>query len=468
MKTTLTFCLLLSAIFASNASAQTTMSLAEAQKYAVEHAFAVKNARLDAAMAEREVKETLTIGLPQVSGSLEYNNFIDIPTQVAQGDVFGFPSYLTEFLGGVSQETGVPLNAPEVDPNAISEFQFGADQTATAGISASQLLFDGSYFVGVQASKAYAAAMQENISRSEAATKTAVAQAYHAVLIARENVRILNNSIAILRRSLIDTEAMYNEGFMEEMDVDQLTLSTRDLESRIQYAEQQAKLAMSMLKFQIGLPLASELELSDSVESLATGTVSASLLTLPFNLQQNYDFRVQSKYVDLAELGIKNQKSKSLPSIGAFYNYQRNAQRFKFDFFDFDQKWYPTQLWGVKMTIPIFGSSMGYQRIQKAKIDLERAEAALDQIATGAELEYASAKLEYENASRQRELQQQSLALAEKIFDKTQVKYNEGLATSFDLSQTQNQLLMAQGNYINATLQLLNAGARLNQALSNY
>ncbi|MBI1266647.1 MAG: hypothetical protein GC193_04350 [Cryomorphaceae bacterium] len=468
MKTKLTLSLLLSLFFSSGLLAQTTMSLAEAQKYAVEHAFAVKNARLDAAMAEREVKETLTIGLPQISGSLEYNNFIDIPTQVAQGDVFGFPTYLTEFLGGVSQETGVALNAPETDPNAISEFQFGADQTATAGLSASQLLFDGSYFVGVQASKAYAAAMQESISRSESSTKAAVAQAYHGVLIARENVRVLTKSVEVLRRSVIETEAMYNEGFMEEMDVDQLTLSLRDLESRIQYASQQASLAMSMLKFQIGLPLNADLELSDSVESLADVTVGSSLLSMPFNLQQNYDFRVQSKYVDLAELGVKNQKAKALPSIGAFYSYQRNAQRFGFDFFDFNKKWYPTQLWGVQMTIPIFGSTMGYQRIQKAKIDLERAEAALEQIATGAELEYAAAKLEYENASRQRELQSQSLALAEKIFNKTQIKYNEGLASSFELSQTQNQLLLSQGNYINSTLQLLNAGARLKQALSNY
>ncbi|MFM1932957.1 MAG: hypothetical protein RL226_2260 [Bacteroidota bacterium] len=450
------------------ASAQTRLSLQEAQNYAVEHAFAVRNARLDAAKAEREVKETLALGLPQISGSLQYNNYIDIPTQVAEGDVFGFPDYLVQFLGGVSQETGVPLNAPEVDPNAISEFQFGANQTATAGIQASQLLFDGSYFVGLQASKAYASAMLEGTIKSEAETKAAVAQSYHTVLVANENVKILRASLELLKKSLADTDALYKAGFAEEMSVDQINLSLRDIETRIRYAEQQAIVALDVLKFQIGMPLATNVELTDSIESLTAVDPTSTLLSSPFNATRNYDVRVQSKYVELAKLGVKNQQVKSLPSIGAFYTYQRNAQRFEFDFFDSNGKWYPTQLWGVQMNIPIFGSGLGYQRIQKAKVDLERAEAALEQLATAAELEYASAKLELENAQNLRAINIESLALAERIFAKTQIKFNEGVASSFELTTAQNQLLTAQGNYINTTLQLLNAQARMNKALSNF
>jgi outer membrane protein len=444
-----------------------SFSLIEAQNYAVEHAFAVKNARMDALKAEREVKEVLASGLPQLNGSLEYNSFIDIPVQVAQGDVFGFPDYLVDFLGGVAQETGVSLNAPAANPDAISEFQFGADQTVTAGLSASQLIFDGSFFIGVQASKVYAESMVMRIEKSEADTKTAVAEAYHLVLISRENASLLETSRIVLEKTFTETTALFENGFAEEMDVDQLQLSLADLDSRINYAENQAKIAVDMLKFQMGLDLRNEISLTDNIESFTNGNEAGSMLTTPFVIGNNYDFRVQTQNVTLAKLGVKNEKARGLPSVGAFYSYQENAQRFEFNFLDGDQAWYPTQLWGVQLKVPIFAGGAGSHRVQKAKIDLERAEATLVQIEQGAMLEYNSSKLEFDFAIDQREIQNRNLMLAQRIFDKTQIKYNEGVSTSFELTQAQNQLLTSQGNYINSTLQLLNARTRLNKALSN-
>ena len=445
----------------------TALSLEQAQQYAIDHAFAVKNARLDAAKAEREVKETLSQGFPQINGSIDYNNYIDIPTQVAPADAFGFPPYITEFLGGVAQETGVPLNAPPADPDGVTEFQFGAPQTITAGIQATQLIFDGSFFVGVQAQKAYADAMASGIRQSEVDTKDAVASAYHTALIAKENQSILSQSRAVLESTLNETQALFENGFAEEQDVDQLRLSLADLDSRIQYAEQQAKVALDMLKFQIGMDLNDDVTLTDTIESL-TGSDDMRLLSVPMNVNQNPQVMVQEKYVRLAELGVKNEKARLLPSIGGFYTYQQNAQREEFNFLDSDGRWFPIQLWGIQMNVPLFGSTLGHQRIEKAKVDLARAEEALLQIQKGAELEYRSAKIDFENALSQKQIQQDNMALAQRIFDRTQIKYNEGVASSFELSQAQNQLLTSQGSYINATLQLLNSRSRLNKALNNY
>lgn len=444
---------------------QLNMSLEEAKTYALEHAYAVQYAAMDVRVAEREIKELRAIGLPQVKASVDYNNYIDIPTQVAPADAFGFPSYITDFLVGVAQETGVNLNAPAADPNGISEFQFGAAQTSTAGISVSQLIFDGSYIVGLQASKTYAEAKKGALDQSVMQMKASVAEAYHTVLIARENLSLLRASREVLAASLAETKELLINGFVEEQDADQLQLTLADLDARISYAEQQSSIALDMLKFQIGLPMTADLELSDSIESLS-GKSTEDPLASPFSLQNNLDYKVQSTFVKISELSMKNEKAKALPSIGAFYNYQRNAQRDQFNFFDFDQKWYPIQLWGVQMTIPIFTGLGRHHSIEKAKIEQERSELRLEQVAAAAELEYAAARSEYLNALKNEEIQKDNLELADRIYAKTQIKYREGIVGSFDLTQAQNQWLTAQGNAVAATLQLLNAKTRLNKALS--
>ncbi len=447
---------------------QVEMTLAEAQAYAMGHSFAVRYARMDAATAAREVKQLTAAGLPHVNGSVEYNNYIDIPTQVAPANAFGFPTYLTQFLADVSEETGVPINAPEQDPNAVSEFQFGAPQTMTAGISATQLIFDGSYFVGLQAAKASASAQRSAIEKSEAEVKKATAEAYHTVLISRENLRILEESRSVVEQSVQETKALFENGFVEEQDLDQLSLTLADLDARINYARKQSEISADLLKFQIGMPLENEIKLSDDIASLTAAPGDAGLLSMGFSLNGNAEYETQNRYVELSKLSVKNEKAKGLPSISAFYNYQRNAQRKEFNFLDSDQKWYPIQIWGVKLSVPIFNSFEGAHRIAKAQIDVERASTALEQIEQGAKLEYLAAKNEFEMAVENARIQKESRALAERIFNTTQIKYKEGVASSFELSQAQNQQLNAQGNYIGAVLQLLNTKARLNKALNQY
>lgn len=444
-----------------------SLTLAEAQAYAVEHSYAVKNARIDALAAESQVKELTSIGLPQVTGTIDYQNFIDIPTQVAPADAFGFPAYLNEFLFGVSQETGVPINAPEVDPNAITELQFGAPQTMTAGISVSQLIFDGSYFVGLQAAKAYAEVMDGSIRRSEQQVKDQVAQAYHTVLVANKNVEVLEESILVMDKTLAETKSLRESGFIEQQDVDQLQLTLNDMNNKLDYAQQQSDIAMLMLKFQMGVKAKDKVTLTDTIENLI-GLEHTDLSAQPFAITKNIDYQVQTDYLNLMELNMRNEKAKGLPSIGAFYNYQRNAQRDEFSFLDFDQTWYPIQLWGVQLNMPIWTSFQGKHRVQKARLEVERAELTLRQIEDGANMEYKSALSEFTYAQKNLDNQEESYDLASRIFSQTQTKYKEGISTSMELAQAESQLLTAHGGVINATLALLNATSRLNKALGRY
>ncbi len=449
------------------AQEQHTMTLKQAQEYASEHSYSVRGAYFDAEAALRGVKETIAIGLPQVNGSIDYNNYIDIPTQVAPADAFGFPAYLTQFLGEVSAETGVPINAPAGDANAVSEFQFGAPQTMTAGVALSQLIFDGSYFVGLKAAKTYAQVMNGAVAITQRDVKAIVAESYHTVLIAKENVAILQESLTVLEKTRGDTKAMLEEGFVEEQDLDQLDLSIVDLNNRIAHASNQEKIALDMLKFQLGMPMSATLSLSDTVDGLLTDG-AVDMLGTGFNFEQSIDYDVLSTQVRLMDLNVKNERVKSLPSIGGFYNYSRNAQRESFDFFDGDKKWYPTQLWGVQLSVPIFTSLRGVHRVAKARVEAERSRMNLEQASQGATLEYESARNDYSLALATYQNQQQGLLLAERIFNKTQIKYTEGLASSFDLAQAQTQLLQAQGNFIGGMLSVLNAKSRLSKSLNQY
>lgn len=441
------------------------LTLEEAQSVAAERAYAVRYAGFDKDQAASTTRETIASGFPQVSGSIEYNRYIDIPTQVSSGDVFGFPDYLTTFLGGVAQATGVPLDTPPTNPDAIQEFQFGAEQTMTAGITATQLVFSPSYFVGIQAAKAYASAMEAAESSSISDARRAAGEAYAAAMAANQNVAILREAEALAAEAFEQTRALVEAGLAETTDADQLELAVSDVAQQRATAESMAQVALDALKFTIGMPVETTVILADSFETLEGTFDGASVLGTPFDAVRLPEIRTQAKNLELSELGIRNEKAAGMPSIGAFYTNQRNAQRSNFDFFG-EGSWYPIQLVGVQMTIPIWSSFAGKERVLQAELTRDRAATALEQITEAAELEYRTAMSEYTSALEQRQQAQRGLDLATRILERTRTKFTEGLASSFDLTQAQNQRVSAQGGLTQATLRWLNAHLRLQRSLN--
>ena len=441
------------------------LTLEEAQAVAAERAYAVRYASFDKDQAASTTRETIASGFPQVSGSIEYNRYIDIPTQVSSGDMFGFPDYLNTFLGGVAQATGVPIDAPPTDPDAIQEFQFGAEQTMTAGITATQLVFSPSYFVGIQAAKAYASAMEAAESSSIADARRAAGEAYAAALAADQNVAILREAEALATDAFEQTRALVEAGLAEATDADQLELAVSDVAQQRVTAESMAQVALDALKFTIGMPVETTVILADSFDTLEGTFDGASVLGTPFDAVRLPEIRTQAKNLELSELGIRNEKAAGMPSIGAFYTNQRNAQRDAFNFFG-EGSWYPIQLVGVQMTIPIWSSFAGKERVLQAELTRDRAATALEQLTQAAELEYRAAMSEYTSTLEQRQQAQRGLDLATRILDRTRTKFTEGLASSFDLTQAQNQRVSAQGSLTQATLRWLNAHLRLQRSLN--
>ncbi len=442
-------------------TAQTQISFALAHELALENAYALKVSRLNEAEASSTMKKTLATGLPHVSANADYANYIDIPTQVAPGDAFGFPDYLTNFFFDLSENTGVLIDAPPLDPNAISEFQFGTPQSATFGITATQLIFSGSYIVGVQAAKVYEEARRVATSKTVVEVTQSVSSAYYTALAAHENETNLRKAAMLMDETAKETRALAEAGFLEQLDVDMADLASKNLGNQLENATLQKKLTYSLLLYQIGLPIDTDIILSDNMTALiAQSSLTPTIISgmdvseIPAVVEQQYLY-------ELAEWNVKETKARSLPQISGFYTNSQNAQRDVFNIFDASEKWYPTQLWGVQVSMPVFGSFEGKHMRDVASIQALKAQTALDATTEAASLEHYAANSEFVRATSSISEAEQNLLLANRIYERVSIGHKEGLKSSFDLTQAQNQLLSSEGALVGARLQMLNAHARL-------
>lgn len=454
----------------THAAAQTpySVSLEEAQLIALENAFAMQYAALDRSKAERDVKETLARGLPQINLVADYSQYIDIPTQVAGGDVFGFPDYLTSFLGGVAQETGVPLDAPPIDSNAISEFQFGQAHTTNVGVQASQLVFSGSYFVALQASQLFVDARDRAVDRTADEVMQQVAEAYHLVLGAEAGLNMAEAAVTLIVDSKAEVEALQQAGFADALSVDRLELAKTELEAQALKARQQVGLAKGLLAFQMGIGLSNTLIVTDRMSDLLQNGEELEWASRPFEADALPSVQEQQVYLDLAGLNVKNQRAKGWPQIAAFYTNQANAQREAFNFLDSDEKWYPVQLWGVNFSMPLWTSFGGRQGVEKKKIEEERARIGLAQLTQAAEMDFSNAKAAFSNATAVMNNARRAEGIAKNIYAQTETSFNEGVVSSFEWNESRNGLLEAKGKRLGAELDWLNARVALQAALSAF
>ncbi len=438
MSTKLKLLLMALVVFYNNLSGQQKLSLIKAQEYAVKNANSVTQSLYDEQLAKLQADQLLAMGLPQLNGSVQFQNFLDLPTSVIPAGIFG------------PQETKV---------------KFGVPYQMTAGVSGSQLLFDGSWLVGLQASREYAKLTSTQVKKSAFNIKHEVAQAYYLAVIAKESIVLLNNGKILVEQSLNETKALYKEGFLEEQNVDQLQLTLNDWNARIVVAEANAKLTLDLLKFKMGMPIQTEIELEDNSENLSASANDA-LLSAPLSVEGNFDVQLANQALGLQTLNLKNKKAAALPNLAAFYNLQTQALRQEFNFADTKKQWYPIQLWGVQMNIPLVSGGMRYKSIQYANLEVEKSKSIATLAKEGALLAFNSAKTNYLSAMSTTKNSKASLELAQKIFNKTNQKYKEGLVSSFELTQANNQVLQAQGNYVQSLLQLLNTKDELQKALN--
>lgn len=419
--------------------AQRELSLVKAQTMGVENAYAMQRARIDVEVAQRDVKELLATGLPQVTASFDVNHFIDIPTQVVPASSFD----------------------PTLPEDLVLELSFGTTQSATAGINATQLIFSGSYLVGLKASQVFADAKELAVDATEVETRKVVAEAYATALAAQANVQTLDQALSLVKETEVEMGALAAEGLVESVDVDQMTLTRQAIEQQLSTAKLQAELTQKLLLFQCGLDVEEDVTLTDDLSSLTTVPVPEATQT-HLNLGSIPALEEQRRYLALAELDVKNRRAEGLPQIAAFYSNSTQAFRDPdFPVLANENNWYPSQLVGLSVNMPIWTSFGGRQRVEKAKLQVLTAKSGLEQMESAAKLEYASAKAAFVDAQTALYNAQQQQALASRILTRIESAHREGLRSSFELNTAQNQLIEAEGNLIGAQLNWVTAQQRL-------
>ena len=412
-----------------------TLSLDEAIAYAIENSYNTKVARKDIEAAEKKVWETTSTGLPQINGRIDYQN-------------------------------ALKRQFPGVDFDQDGVIDFNARHSATAGLTLNQLIFDGSYLVGLQASKTFLKISKQAEEKTELVTREAVINAYGNVLVSESSIEILENNITILEKNYNDAKKIFENGLNEEEDVEQLEITLGGVRNQLNNVIRLKDIAYQMLNIALGNTIDTKLILTDSLDSLAKSNVNLDLMTTEFNLDNHIDFRISQNDRESKRLLLKLEKSKYLPTLNAFVNYNYIANSETFTLFNGNQQWINTSVLGVSLSVPIFSSFGRKSRTAQAKIDLDIADLRLEETKKQLNLQAKKAKSDYQLSIETYQTSKRNVSLSERIEKKQRLKFFEGISSSFELLQAQNQLYTQQQSYLQSMLDVISKKAALENALN--
>jgi len=415
-------------------------SLQESMTFAMEHNLNAENARLDVDAADQRVWETAAIGLPQVNGSLNYNYNINLPTTL-----------IPDFVG---------------DPNDKIEVQFGTRHNASTGITGTQLVFSGEYIVGLQAAKIFKQFTEQNRLRAEQDVRSLVMQTYYLVLLGESTLEALQGNRDNVRATFEETLELYRAGFAEEIEADQLEVAKINLENAVLSMERQIMASRNLLKYQMGVDRQIPVVLTDSLPALVQTVDVDEVLTDTFSLDYNLDYRILQEQERLALMDMKRKKTEYLPTINAFYNLDFSAQRDEFNFGDSNEDWYRASLVGLSLNLPIFSSGNRRSGVAQKRIALEQARNNREYAGEGLQVQYLQARYDFSNALEKYRSDQKNLEISRKVVRVTKTKFDEGMASSLELTQVNDQYLDALGSYTNSMVELLNAKITLDILLN--
>jgi outer membrane protein TolC len=427
------------------ARAQTAnyFSVKQAVDYAMKNSVAVRNALVDLKIQKQVNREITAMALPQLSGSASVNYFPDVAVQ-------SFPNFIAQATYGVLEQEGVKDGSgnPIISPGdfGVVQAQFGTNYNSSAGFDISQLLFDGQVFVGLQARNASLDFAKKQAAVTEEMINVNVQKIYYQLVVGERQKTSIDANIDRFEKLLKDTREIFNQGFAEKLDVDKVSVQLNNLLTEKLKVENQIAAGNASLKFLMNMPQADSLVLTDT---LAEDELKAGLLDQGFNYEDRKEYQLLSVGKKLNEFNVKRYKLSYLPSVALYGNYYKNAQRNSFDFFD-KGPWFTSSLIGMKISVPIFDGFAKAARVSKAKLELEKTSNNIEQLKANIDNDVAQARLKITSALLTMDNQKKNMELAEKVFNTTKKKYEQGLGSNQEIYTAQTELKVAQNNYYSA------------------
>jgi len=420
------------------------ISLEDAIDRALDSSYVAINAKRDQLKALKQKWETTADGLPQISAGVDYEYNPKLIVTPIPGEI----------AGG--------------EPGTFVPVTFGTQQNMRATATLNQLIFDGSYIVALRAARTFLEYSKNANDKTRLEVRQSAINAYANALVVQSNVDIIKNNQKTAQKNLDETQKIFEEGLAEQEEVEQLQITFQQVSNQLRNAERNLDLSKKTLCMVLGLPVDTNLELTDNLESLAQSQLADfDLLERQLEVEQNIDYKIAENLVKQRTLEWQLEKSNALPTLTAFANYGTTTFGDDFVFFDQSTEWFQFSTVGVSLNIPIFSSLRRAKSSQRAEIAMMQAETELEQSVEQIKLDFSQAKSDFNFALENYQTAQDNLNLAERIERKNIIKYREGISTSFELRQAQLQLYDAQNRYLESMLQLINSKTSLETVLNS-
>lgn len=414
------------------------LSLKQAREYAFEHNYDLINAKLDIYKAKKRAWETTAIGLPQVNTEFSHNYSIKIGSQVIEAN------------------------------GQTSTFKFGKTNSTKIDLTVSQLIFSGDYIVGLRTSKIYKSLSETQKNKTKSDIIQNINDAYYSVLVAKENIGILNNSIDNTKKLLSETELMVKAGVADDISYDQLQVTVMTLENSLSSLKRQESIAKYLLKIQMGLDIDNKIILTDSLNYFTNDLDVNQEISYKFTPENQPDYMLAKVQEDLQRQNVNLHKVAFLPTISAFYNNQSNLVEDKFEVFNSSSKWLPSSMVGVSIKLPLFTSGSRLAKLSQARVDYKKAQNTREKVSQSLRMAVIQAQKDLLTANETLIKDKLNRKLTKKIYDQSTVKFQEGVISSTELTQNQNQYFQSLNQYYQSVFNLLTAKNKLNRLLNNY
>lgn len=429
-------------------------TLEECIDYALEHNADVQTKLLDTRIAQEKVDQTVSTGLPQISGTVDFAYNYEVATQF-------LPDFISPAVYGVLFQEQL-VEPRELGQAAVLPAQFGTKYSGSAVLSLRQMIFNGSYFVGLRAAKTFTDLSRKELEKQQIDVVESVSKAYYGALISREQVGLILANYARLDTLLNNTTALYENGFAEKIDVSRIKIQFNNIQVEKKYAEELYQINKHILKVLIGMPYDQELVLAEDISEIEFEAIE-NLPKEGFSYSQRIDYNLLQTNEELVELDIKNVQAQYMPKLDLYGTYGASTGRQDFSEM-FDEEWFSLGAVGVTLNLPIFDGFLKKNIVQERRIQKDQILVAKNMLKNAIDLQIEQAELQYNRSIDHMAAQYENMNLAEEVYNVSKIKYEEGVGSNIEVTTADTDLKTAQTNYYNALYDALVAKIELRKA----